>query len=90
MYIEFDLPTNDRDSQHTYYALSVIREEIQDWLEKHPVESTQKTIKYKHRLAFNDDRNYTLFALTWNPKSWNQKYIWIQYRLIEPMKVDTN
>jgi hypothetical protein len=90
MYIEFDLPTNDRDSQHTYYALSVIREEIQDWLEKHPVESTQKTIKYKHRLAFNDNRNYTLFALTWNPKSWNQKYSWIQYRLIEPMKVDTN
>jgi len=90
MYIEFDLPTNDRDSQHTYYALSVIREEIQDWLEKYPVESTQKTIKYKHRLAFNDDRNYTLFALTWNPKSWNQKYSWIQYRLIEPMKVDTN
>lgn len=90
MYIEFDLPTNDRDSQLTYYALSVIREEIQDWLEKHPVESTQKTIKYKHRLAFNDNRNYTLFALTWNPKSWNQKYSWIQYRLIEPMKVDTN
>lgn len=90
MYIEFELPTNDRDSQSTYYALSVIREEIHDWLEKHPVEATQKTIKYKHRLAFNDDRNYTLFALTWCPKSWNQRYSWIQYRLIEPMKIDTN
>lgn len=90
MYIEFSLPTNDRDSQATYYALSVIRDEIHDWLEKHPVPSTQKTIKYKHRLAFEDERNYILFALTWNPKSWNQKYSWIQYRLIEPMKVDTN
>ena len=90
MYIEFELPPNDRDSQATYYALSVIREEIHDWLKKHPVLSTQKTIKYKHRLAFEDERNYTLFALTWNPKSWNQKYNWIQYRLIEPMKVDTN
>ena len=89
MYIEFRLPSG-AGGQTAAYALSVICEEIHDWLEKHPVESTQKTIKYKHRLAFNDDRNYTLFALTWNPKSWNQKHSWIQYRLIEPMKVDTN
>ena len=45
MYIEFSLPTNDRDSQVASYALSVIRDEIHDWLKKHPVPSTQKTIK---------------------------------------------
>ena len=90
MYIEFELPSDDRNSQAAAYALSIIREEIHDWLQKHPVESTQKTIKYKHRLAFNDDQNYTLFALTWIPKSWNRQYSWIQYRLIEPMKVDTS
>jgi hypothetical protein len=90
MYIEFALPTKDQDNQYTAYALSVIREEIHDWLQKYPVESTQKTIKYKHRLAFVNEQNYSLFALTWNPKSWNQQFSWIQYRFVEPMKVDKN
>ena len=88
MYIEFDLPANNPDSQYTYYALSVIREEIHDWLEKYPVRSTQKTIKYKHRLAFEDERNYTVFAMTWIPKPWNKHISWMQYRLIDPMKLD--
>ena len=85
MYIEFKLPKKGQDSQYTYYALSEIQEEIQDWLKKYPVPHKQKTIKYKHRLTFEDDRNYTLFALTWNPKSWNQMHIWINFCVVSDL-----
>jgi hypothetical protein len=89
MYIEFRLPRG-ASGQTAYHALSVVQREIEIWLEQHPVPATQKTIKYTHRLAFNDHRHYTLFALTWNPKSQEQHSNWLQYHLIEPMKVDTN
>jgi hypothetical protein len=85
MYIEFNLPKQGQDSQYTCYALSEIQEEIQCWLAKYPVSYKQKTIKYKHRLTFEDDYNYTLFALTWNPKSWNQRHTWINFRVVSDL-----
>jgi len=84
MYIEFTLPQRGKDTQYTYYALAAIQEEIHDWLEKYPVQHRQKTIKYKHRLTFEDDSNYTLFMLTWNPKSWNQ-HSWINFRVVSDL-----
>ena len=89
MFIEFRLPQG-ASGQTAYYALSVIQKEIQIWLDQHQIPATQKTIKYTHRLAFNDNRHYTLFALTWNPKHRDQYPSWLNYHLIEPMKVDTN
>lgn len=89
MYIEFRLP-HGASGQTAYYALSVVRKEIQNWLDQHQVPATQKTIKYTHRLAFNDDRHYTLFALTWNPKTKDEYPSWLNYYLIEPMKISTN
>lgn len=89
MYIEFRLP-HGASGQTAYYALSVVRKEIQNWLDQHQVPATQKTIKYTHRLAFNDNRHYTLFALTWNPKYKDQYPNWLQYHLIEPMKISTD
>ena len=89
MYIEFRLPRG-ASGQTAYYALSVVQKEIDAWLDRHQVPATQKTIKYTHRLAFNDNRHYTLFALTWNPKTQDKYPDWLQYHLIEPMKVDTN
>ena len=85
MYIEFSLPQSGKDNQYTYYALTIIREEIHSWLEKYPVSSKQKTIKNKHRLTFEDDRNYTLFVLTLNPKSWNQAHDWINFRVVSDL-----
>lgn len=82
MYIEFTLPQQGKNTQYTYYALATIQEEIHNWLEKYPVAHKQKTIKYKHRLTFEDDHNYTLFVLTWNPKSWNQDHIWINFCVV--------
>ena len=89
MYIEFRLPQG-AGGQTAYHALCVIQKEIQKWLDQHSIPATQKTIKYTHRLAFNDDHHYTLFALTWNPKHRDQYPSWLNYHLIEPMKVDTN
>jgi hypothetical protein len=85
MYIEFKLPQQGKDTQYTHYALSAIREEIHDWLEKYPVQHRQKTIKNKHRLTFEDDSNYTLFVLTWKPKSWNQIHSWINFRVVSDL-----
>ena len=87
MYIEFRLPQG-AGGQTAVYALSIVHQEIEKWLDKHQVPATQKTIKYTHRLAFDDDRHYTLFALTWNPQQYGQSPSWLEYHLIEPMKVD--
>lgn len=89
MYIEFRLPQG-AGGQTAYYALSVIQTEIAHWLEQHHVAVKQKTIKYTHRLTFDDDRHYTLFAMSWNPKHRDQYPSWLDYHLIEPMKIDTN
>ena len=59
MYIEFELPTTDRDSQATYYALSVIREEIHDWLEKHPEKLDDSN------LSANPNAMHLLFTLNY-------------------------
>ena len=89
MYIEFRLPQG-AGRETAYYALAVIQNEITKWLEQHSLPCKQKTIKYTHRLTFDDDHYYTLFALTWNPKNREQYPSWLTYYMIEPMKVDTN
>ena len=64
MYIEFDLP---QDESYTF-VLTMIKLNIIDWASQHRISYTQKTVKYKHRMAFDDDRYYTFFALTWAPE----------------------
>jgi hypothetical protein len=41
-----------------------------------------KVIKYKKRVTFANDSDYSFFAMTWNPK----QISWLNYELIEPMK----
>ena len=64
MFIEFALP---RDESYGY-VLNLIRLDIVDWSTRYNIPYTQKTIKYTHRLAFDQDRFYTVFATTWNSK----------------------
>jgi hypothetical protein len=45
----------------------MIKLNIIDWATQHHIAYTQKTVKYTHRLAFDDDRYYTFFSLTWAP-----------------------
>jgi hypothetical protein len=63
VYIEFALP---RDESYTF-VLTMIKLNIVDWATQHKIPYTQKTIKYTHRMAFDEDRHYTFFALTWAP-----------------------
>ena len=71
MYIEFTLP---RDESYGV-MLNLIRLDIVDWSTRYNIPYTQKTIKYTHRLAFEQDQYYTLFATTWTSK--------MEYRLID-------
>ena len=64
MYIQFDLP---QDESYTYY-LTTVKLNIIDWASQHHIPYNQKTVKYVHRVTFDDDRNYSFFAMTWAPQ----------------------
>jgi hypothetical protein len=68
MYIEFRLPQGCyRDG----WTIKAIKQLVAAWAEKYQIEYTEKTIKYTHRVAFNDDHHYSLFSLTWStPAEW--------------------
>ena len=61
MFIEFQLPQDESYG----HVLNLIRLDIVDWATRYNIPYTQKTIKYTHRLAFDDERNYSFFAMTW-------------------------
>jgi hypothetical protein len=67
MYIEFRLP-NGAGGMAAGYALSSIRHDIEIWAEKHNIPYKTKLHKYTFRLCLNTDKEYTQFALTWNPE----------------------
>ncbi len=76
MYIRFRLP------QHGDYhrTLELIKQQVQSWAEQYSVRYTQKTIKYEHRVAFDHDETYTMWAMTWNPpEPWRR---WLDYELV--------
>lgn len=45
--------------------LDRVKSEIETWAKQYQVVYTQKTIKHRHRLAFNRPQDYTLFHMTW-------------------------
>lgn len=57
MYLTFDV----RWQQELDYVCA----EIQRWADQYGVAYTQKTIKHKHRLSFNREKDFTLFYMTW-------------------------
>lgn len=71
MFIEFELPHDESYG----YVLRLLRFDIAEWATRYNILYTQKTIKYTHRLAFDEDRFYTVFATTWNNE--------MEYRLID-------
>jgi hypothetical protein len=64
VFVEFKLPHDDSYG----YVLNLIQLDIVDWSTRYNIPYTQKTIKYTHRLAFDQDRYYTVFATTWNSR----------------------
>ena len=72
MFIEFLLP---QDQQTYSVKHQELLNEINKWSTRYGIPYTQKTIKYTHRLAFDQDQHYTIFVTTWTSK--------MEYRLID-------
>jgi hypothetical protein len=71
MYIEFTLPHDESYG----FVLNYIKLDIVDWASRYNIPYTQKTYKYTHRLAFNQDQHYTIFATTWHSS--------LEYKIID-------
>jgi hypothetical protein len=64
VYIEFSLEEGV-GSLPAYRKLEIVKEEINNWAKKYDVYYTQKTVKYTHRLGFNNNKHFSLFLMTW-------------------------
>ena len=64
MLIEFDLPQG-ASGQAALYTLSYLKFDLGSWSIRYQIPVTQKTVKYIHRVCFEKDEHYTLFAMTW-------------------------
>jgi hypothetical protein len=73
MYIEFRLPSGAGGAA-AVHALALIRKDIEAWAKKHNVEYRTKVHKYTYRLCLTSDKDYTQFALTWEPSYPSAKY----------------
>ena len=63
MYVEFAFPRDETAGP----TLLLIRHAVVTWALKHDIPFTEKTIKYTHRVCFDQDEHYTFFALTFEP-----------------------
>lgn len=72
MYIEFQLP-NGAGGMAAGHALSLIQTEVAAWAEKYGIEYRTKIHKYTYRVCLLSDKDYTQFALTWDPNSYAAK-----------------
>ena len=67
MYIEFRLPTG-AGGMAAGVALNHINIDIDNWVRQHHIKSHRtKLHKYTYRLSLVNEKDYTLFALTWDP-----------------------
>ena len=78
MYIAFDV-AHTLEWNHLNRALEL-------WQEKYDIPFQTKTVKNVTRVVFASDELYSFFVLTWNPPWAYLK----NYRMVEPMKLDTN
>lgn len=68
MYIEFRLPSGAGGAA-AGAALAQIRKDLETWVTKYTVQHYKTKIhKYTYRLSLANDKAYTHFAMTWNPK----------------------
>jgi hypothetical protein len=88
MLIEFRLPqgAGGITSGLCYQA---IKAEIEAWSNRYNVRYTDKVVRYTYRVCFDNDKDYSLFQLTWepdpNPKTW-----FYDYRIIKDRERDSN
>jgi len=70
MYIEFQLPKQPNEFNHgANYAAMCISADISTWVEKHQIAYHKtKQHKYTIRLILENDKAYSHFSITWEPK----------------------
>lgn len=85
MYILFRLP-EDNDRITIGHVNQLLNQELHRWSDQHNVPYTKKFVKNTVRITFDDDRHYTLFAVTWDPQGRHRN--WLHYEFIEPMNID--
>ena len=67
MYIEFRLPMGAGGAA-AGTALAQINVDIDNWIRNNNIQTYKTKIhKYTYRLCLGSDRDYTHFALTWDP-----------------------
>lgn len=64
MHVEFRLPTG-AGGQAAHYSCSVLNRELQRWQSLYGFTYTTNVTYYKLTLEFDDERAYTMFALSW-------------------------
>lgn len=84
MYIEFTLPSG-AGGLAAGHARMLIDNEIREWSEQYGISYKTKTVKYTHRIILTTAEDYTMFGLTFSPKS--KKFVgWLNsWRFVEPM-----
>ena len=85
MYIEFDLqPKVHLAPNHAQHdAQSTIQGAMNSWAHRHGIlHYRENTIKYKHRVTFDQEQTYLFWAMTWNPE---QNEILAQYRIVSDL-----
>lgn len=76
MYIEFKT-TAENPSFLIGHIFKMIESEIKLWAAVNDIKYTSKYYKQTFRIAFNDDRHYTIFRLTWTDLPYTE------YKLID-------
>jgi hypothetical protein len=66
MFIEFQLPTGSA-GMAAGMMLQTIKRELAKWSERHNISYTSKTVRYTHRVCFDEDKMYDFFVMSWNP-----------------------
>jgi hypothetical protein len=76
VFIEFwiDDQTHSFLSSHLF---KMLESEVADWSAVNKIPYTSKHYKNTYRVAFNEDKHYTVFRLTW------QDLPYIEHRLID-------
>ena len=87
MYIEFELLDNDEVTMAPNHAagvtLRIIQKEMQAWGERYGIPYREKTIKYTHRVTFDQDELYSFWAITWNAEQ--KYYATSRYRIVSDL-----
>ena len=84
MYIEFTLPKGS-GGQAAAFVNNLLNKHLHEWADKYNIAYLKKIHKYTIRITFDEDRHYSLFAMTWAPESKNFKSYLSDYRFVEPM-----